>query len=135
MTVQVSTGCIEVNVIYTGTKETLAALRAAGQLAWNLRATIQVLVPEVVPYPLDLSTPPMAEGFATRKFQTLAEGQRVPTRVHRILCRDRESACKQALHPHSLIVIGNHKHWWKPGESRLAAALRQQGHEVISVAA
>jgi len=132
---KIAVDCIEVNVIYTGTKETLAALRAAGQMARDLHATIKVLVPEVVPYPLDLNAPPLAEAFATHKFQTLAEGQRVPTKVHRILCRDRESACKQALGAHSLIVIGSRKRWWKRAEPRLAAALRRQGHEVISVAA
>ncbi len=135
MTTKVAADRVEVNVIYTGAKETLAALRAAAQLACDLHASIHLLVPEVVPYPLDLNTPPVVDAFATRKFQTLADGQKVPTKVQRILCRDRESAWKQALPTHSLIVIGNRKHWWNRGESQLAASLRQQGHEVISVAA
>jgi len=137
--IQIATDCLEVTVIYTGTKETLAALRTAGQLARDLSATIQVLVPEVVPYPLDLNTPPIAEAFAVRKFQTLAEGQPVPTKVQRLLCRERASALQQTLSPHSTVVIGSRRRWWKRGwkrdEPRLAAELRAQGHEVISVAA
>ena len=129
------TGFLEVNVICTDKEETLAALRAAGGLACNLHATIQLLVPQLVPYPLDIDTPAVARDFTARKFQTLADGQRVPTSVQVILCRERESAWKQALKPHSLVVIGCRKHWWKPTESRLAQALRRQGHEVITVAA
>lgn len=128
-------GFLKVNVICTHLDETLAALRAAGRLACNLHAEIDLLVPHVVPYPLDLRHPPVSGDFLTRRFQTLADGQKVPTSVNVILCRERESAWKQALKPHSLVVIGRRKHWWKPGDSRLARALRRQGHEVISVAA
>lgn len=130
-----ATGCLEVVVIYTGQKETLVALRAAGQLAPDLHATIQVLVPEIVPYPLDLHRPPVAEAHAVRKFETLAEGQRVATKVQRVLCREPKDAIKQAIGPHSVVVIGERKHWWTRGESRLAKHLRALGHEVISVAA
>jgi predicted phosphohydrolase len=126
---------LKVNVICTNLHETLAALRTAGRLACNLHAEIDLLVPQLVPYPLELHHPPIAKDFTARRFQTLADGQKVPTSVQVILCRERESAWKQALNPHSLVVIGHRKHWWKPGESRLARALRKQGHEVISVAA
>jgi hypothetical protein len=135
MDIPAAAACLEVNVIYTGTKETLVALRTAGQLACNLHATIQLLVPQVVPYSQVLDTPTMTHAFTVRKFQTLAEGQQVSTQVQIILCRDRENAFKQALSPHSLIVIGNRKHWWKRRETRLVQALREQGHDVISVAA
>jgi hypothetical protein len=84
---------------------------------------------------VDLDRPPVRKEFTERKFQTLADGQKVPTSVRIILCRERESAWKQALKPHSLVVIGCRKHWWKPGESGVVKALRRQGHEVITVAA
>jgi hypothetical protein len=123
----------EINVINTGKEETLAALRTAGQLACNLNGSIELLAPQVVPYPLDLSNPPVARTFTARRFRTLAGNQKVLTNVQVILCRDRESAFKQALKPHSLVVIGSRKRWWRSDESRLVEMLRQQGHEVIMV--
>ena len=121
-------------VIYTGQEETLAALRTAGQLANNLHAAIQLLVPHVVPYPLDLHTPQVATDFVASKFRTLAGGRPTPTRVQVILCREPVNALS-ALNPHSLIVIGNHRRWWNRGESHLIKTLRRQGHDVIPVAA
>jgi hypothetical protein len=126
---------LEVTVICTGVNETLAALRAAGGLACNLHASIQLLVPQLVPYPLDLHNPPVTRDFTACRIATLVEGQKIPTSVQVILCRERESACKDALKPHSLVVIGHSKQWWRRGESRMAQALRRLGHEVIMVAA
>ena len=74
-------------VIYTGQEKTLAALRTAGQLANNLHAAVQLLVPQVVPYPLDLHIPPVARDFVASKFRTPAGGRPTPTRVQVILCR------------------------------------------------
>jgi len=130
-----ASGFLEVNVICTGKNETLAALRSAGELACNLHAEIQLLVPQEIPYALDLDRPPVPKEFMERKFKTLAGDQKVPTSVRIVLCRERESAWKQALKPHSLVVIGCRKHWWSRGEPHLASALRRQGHEVITVAA
>ena len=126
-----SASTLEVNVIFTTVEETLPALRRAGDLAKDLNASIQLLVPQVVPYPLPLECPPAGKEFTARRFRTMVGRHGVATRVQLILCRDKEIALQDKLQHHSLIVIGGRKHWWKTGEPRLARKLRALGHEVI----
>src|SRR5713226_9024164 len=102
----VSESALQVNVIFTTVEETLAALRRAGQLAHGLRATIQVLVAQVVPYPLPLESPPVAAEFTARKFHTMVDGESVATRVNIIFCRDKDAALQDTLADGSLVVIG-----------------------------
>ena len=122
---------LDVNVVYTDVPGTLAALRKAGGLAANLRARIQIIVPQVVPYPLPLSRPGVHREFSERRFHTLAEGLHIDTQVQICLCRDREQLLAQALPPRSLIVIGGRKRWWPTAERALASKLCRCGHEVI----
>src|SRR5437667_12655957 len=77
----VSESALEVNVIFTTVEETLPALRAAGELAHGLNATIKLLVAQVVPYPLPLDCPPVQSDFTARRFRTIVGRQRVETRV------------------------------------------------------
>src|SRR5277367_3291382 len=93
----VEANSLVVNVIFTTVQDTLAALRQAAQLANDLHATIQLLVPHVIPYPLELNRPPVTQDFTNRTFRTLAEGNPVPTQVQVILCRTRETALAQVL--------------------------------------
>src|ERR1700694_4244398 len=62
------TRVLDVNVVYTDVPGTLASLRKAGGLAANLRARIQLIVPQVVPYPLPLSRPSAPREFSERHF-------------------------------------------------------------------
>ena len=125
---------LEVNVIFTGTQGTLAALRIAGQLAGNLGARITLLVPQIVPYPLPITEPPVPVEFTERRFRTLAGNEAnegVQTLVHICLCRDRRRCLAQFLKPRSLVVIGGKTRWWPTEERRLALMLESKGHEVI----
>jgi hypothetical protein len=126
---------LAVAVVFTGVKQTLAALRAAGSLARGLKARIHMVVPEVVPYPAPLEQPLVESGFAARKFRTIAEESTIETRVDICLCRDWEAGVLQCVKPRSIVVVGAARRWWRSGrERRLARALRKRGHQVILLA-
>lgn len=122
---------LNIAVVYTSVEATLAALKHAGSLARRLRARITLLVPQVVPYPLPLASPPVLLDFNERRFRVIAEASPVETSVRLYLCRDRMETVEAALSPRSLVVLGLRKSWWPVGEKRLARRLRRAGHEVI----
>ncbi|HWC00821.1 MAG TPA: hypothetical protein VG672_29145, partial [Bryobacteraceae bacterium] len=53
-------------VIFTSVKSTLAALRHAGALADRLAGRITLLIPQIVPYPLPLASPPVQIEWSER---------------------------------------------------------------------
>src|ERR1022692_3570619 len=118
-------------VVFTSIESTLSALRKAGALANRLCACITLIVPQVVPYPLPLTSPPVLVDFNERRLRVLAGHCRVETRVAIYLCRDPLETLKSVLKPHSLVVVGSRKRWWPTAEKRLAAKLRRAGHEVM----
>ena len=122
---------LEITVVYTSVPFTLEALKTAAKLASRLSASITILVPQQVPFPLPLASPPVLLEFSERRFRTLAEHSPVETRVRLYLCRDAEETLKSVLSPHSLVVIGARHTFWPVREKRLARQLRRAGHEVI----
>jgi len=126
---------LNIDVIFTSIETTLAALRQAGTLAHKLGARITLVVPQVVPYPLPVTSPPVLLDWNERRFRVIAEGSPVETSVRLYLCRDRLETLKSVLRPHSLVVLGGRKRWWPTTEKRLVRKLRRLGHEVIFVEA
>lgn len=124
---------LEVVVMFTDVRSTLRALKTAAELAHNLNGRIRLVAPQVVPYPLPLESPHVSSKFNERRFQTIASGSCIETRVEVYLCRDREDACCQALEPEALVVMGSHRSWWPTAEKSLARKLRRKGHQVILV--
>jgi hypothetical protein len=129
---------LEITVLFTDIRHTLEALRSAGQLAQGLHSRIRLLVPQVVPYPLPLDSPPVMLEFAEHHFRVIATKQAagnrlIDTRVEIYLCRDVDEMLDQALKPKSMIVVGGAKRFWFTSEKRLARRLRRKGHEVIFV--
>src|SRR5215831_4445823 len=122
---------LNVAVIFTTVESTLSALRKAAELAHPLNACLTLIVPQIVPYPLPLTSPPVLLDFSERRFWVLADHCPVETIVRIYLCRDREVMLKDTLKPRSLVVIGGTKRWWPTRERRLARKLRRAGHEVI----
>ncbi len=122
---------LNISVVFTAVESTLAALKHAGDMAANLGARISLVVPQVVPYPVPLNSPPVSHDFSERSFRVIAGQSRVETRVVVYLCRDRMQTLKAVLKPHSLVIVGGRKRWWPTAEKRLAAKLRLAGHEVI----
>ena len=123
---------LEIFVIFTSEKGTIGALRKAGALAAQLRGRITLVVPQVVPYPLPLSRPPVLLSFSEQKFRAIAAESPVETVVRLYLCRDRYTAVESALSPQSLAVLETAKRWWPTREKRLARRLQRAGHNVIA---
>ena len=121
---------LNVVVVFTTPHATISALRSASGLAVSLGATIKLVVPQVVPYPLPLTSPPVLLDFQEKRFRELAAASPVDIRVQLYLCRDQLETLKIALKPHSIVVIGGRKRWWPTREQRLARKL-QNHHEVI----
>jgi len=123
---------LNIAVVFTSVAPTLAALKKAGALASGLGGRITLLVPQVVPYPLPLTSPPVLLDWNERRFRVVARESHVETRVVLYLCRDRLETLTAVLTLHSLVVVGGRKRWWWPtSEERLARELRRAGHEVI----
>ena len=122
---------LSIAVIFTSIEPTLSALRRAATLADRLRARITLMVPQVVPYPLPLTQPPVPLDFTERRFRVIANQAPVETIVRIYLCRNRTEALTAALRPHSLVVIGDRGGWWPTAEKRLGRQLRRAGHEVL----
>src|SRR5258708_38738586 len=79
---------LSIAVIFTSVESTLAALREAGALASSLGARITLLVLQVVPFPLQLESPPVLLDFNERRFQLIASQSLAETTVRIYLCRD-----------------------------------------------
>ncbi len=78
---------LNINVVFTSVDATLAALKEAGRLANNLSAHITLVVLQIVPYPLPLTSPLV--DWNERRFRVIASESPVETMVHLYLCRDR----------------------------------------------
>jgi hypothetical protein len=100
-------------------------------LAESLGARITLVVPQVVPYPLPLTSPPVLLEFQENRFREIASESPVDIRVHLYLCRDGLETLKKVLKPRSLVVIGVRKRLWPTREKSLVRKLRRAGHEVI----
>jgi hypothetical protein len=122
---------LNVSVVFTSVEATLGALREAGVLATGLSGQIVLLVPQAVPFPLPLTSPPVLVDWSERRFRVLAASSPVETAVRIYYCRDRTETLLSVLNPHSLVVVGGPKRWWPTGEQRLVRTLRGAGHEVI----
>jgi hypothetical protein len=122
---------LEISVVFTSVDATLEALKEAGSLANTLGGRITLIVPQIVPYPLPLTSPPVLVDFNERRLRVLANGCRVDTRVTVYLCRDALETLQSVLKPGSLVVVGIRKRFWPTQEKRLAAKLRKLGHEVV----
>jgi hypothetical protein len=122
---------LNIAVVFTSVESTLAALKEAGALAGSLGARITLLVPQVVPFPLALETPPVLIEFNERRFRLIASQSPVPTTVQIYLCRDSLETLTNVLNPGSIVVISGKKTWWRTRERKLARQLRRAGHEVV----
>ncbi len=122
---------MNIAVVFTAVKSTLAALKKAGALASQLNARITLVVPRVVPYPLPLTDSPVPTSFDERLFRVIAGQCSIETSVRLYLCRDRLDTVLAVLPPHSLVVVGARTRWWLSPDQRLARNLRRAGHEVI----
>ena len=122
---------LNISVVFTSVESTLAALKEAGELANSLGARITLLVPQVVPYPRPLESPPVLLEFSENRFQVLASQSPVETTVQIYLCRDMLETLTTVLSPGSIVIVGGRRKWWPTKEEALARQLRRSGYEVI----
>ena len=122
---------LNIAVVFTSVESTLAALKEAGNLANSLGARIKLVVPQVVPYPLPLETPPVLVEFNENRFRVMASESPVETSVQIYLCRDRFETLTSVLKPGSIVVVGGRKRWWPTKDELLARQLRRAGYEVL----
>jgi hypothetical protein len=123
---------LNIAVVFTSVESTLTALKEAGTLASSLGARITLLVPQVVPHPLPLESPPVLVEFNERRFRVIADQAPVETRVFIYLCRDRLPTLSSVLERGSIVVLGGRKRrWWPTRDESLARNLRKAGFEVI----
>jgi hypothetical protein len=122
---------LNVSVIFTSVTATISTLKTAGILAESLGARITLIVPQIVPYPLPLTSPPVLLDFQENRFRAIASESPVNVRVQLYLCRDGIETLKRALKPGSLVVVGGRKRFWPTREKSLVRTLRRAGHEVI----
>jgi hypothetical protein len=121
---------LNIVVIFTTVDATIAALNRAATLAESLGARITLVSPQVVPYPLPLTSPPVLLDFQERRFREIAAESPVDIRVQLYLCRDVLETLKKVLQPKSIIVVGGRRRWWPTREQKLARKLRRS-HEVV----
>jgi hypothetical protein len=122
---------LNIAVVFTSVESTLAALKEAGNLADSLGARITLVVPQVVPFPLPLETPPVLVEFNENRFRVMASKSPVETSVQIFLCRDRFETLAAVLKPGSIVVLGGRKRWWPTKDESLARQLRHAGYEVL----
>ena len=120
---------------YTGVRRTLAALGAAARLTAGLDARLEVIVLQVVPYPLPIDEPSVRPSFWTERFKRMVDEIEIEAAVHVYLCRDWRHAVASALPRGSIVVIADRSSWWPRREWRVARSLRAKGYRVIVVEA
>lgn len=124
---------LKLRVIYTSPKATKAGLKVASELARDLSATLELLVPQVVPYPRPLNEPTKAGAFTEIFLSRLVSDCAAEVEVKVLLCRDREETIPHFLPSESIAVIGRHGSWGRDAFSGLIRAVRRYGHHVIVV--
>jgi hypothetical protein len=122
---------LNISVVFTSVSGTISALKRAGTLAESLGARITLVVLQVVPYPLPLTSPPVLLEFQENRFREIASKSPVDIQVQLYLCRDGLETLKKVLKPRSLVVIGARKRLWPTRETSLVRKLRRTGHEVV----
>jgi len=131
-----TSGPLAVNVIFTDVQSTAAALKFAQSFARELGASISLRAAVAVPFQLPLDQPQISVAFlqdAMRELVAQLKSETFDPTIHLYLCRDRVWALSQVLKPNSLVVIAGRKRWWPTAETRMARALRAEGHRVIFV--
>ena len=127
---------LAVTVISTTEDGTIAALKAAGNLAADLDASTTLLNLEIVPARFPLYRPPVSLKYTIHQQRSMlrrsgASEADVDLKIR--YCRDWSSGLQRLLRRRSLIVIGGKRLWWLSREERLERVLRALGHHVIFI--
>lgn len=122
---------LEVNVLFTGERATLSALKRAGDLSHELGARVKLIVPQIVPFPLQLANPTIQPEFMARRARAIVHRSIPQAEIQVCLCRQPLDAVISVLKPHSLVLLGGRKRLWPTWEHILAKQMQRRGYEVI----
>jgi hypothetical protein len=113
---------------------TRAALTAAIPLSKGMRASLVVLVPQVVPYPLPVDQPPEATEFIHRRFRSLVQELEGDAEIVVHLCRTPNDVVHAIPLDSTVVVGGRSGYVWPTREERLSRLLVRLGHHVVFAA-
>jgi hypothetical protein len=108
---------------------TRASIRAAERLASGIWAQIRLLKIQLVPFPLQITAPPVSVEFLCA--QLLRYVSSLPLRREVKLAREFQPALRRALRIDSVVLIGSKRRRWRTRNERLAADLHRAGYAVI----
>lgn len=110
-----------VQVVFTSTMETLAAVRVAARLAHAMSA------------PITLMHFRTARGQELDAFVSRVRAEGYDLRVREYVCRDERASIPMAFREHSLVVIAGRPGWWPTRAERWRRWLEAAGHYVVFV--
>jgi hypothetical protein len=128
--------CLRVTVIFTTQEGTVAALRAAQDLARDLQLQIVLVIPEVVSFHFPLDRPSVSVDVLEQRSLAFISDSGVDAEevsIELYFCRDRKQCLQRILVPNSVVVIGGRKRWRLRQERKLEEFVRSLGHRVISI--
>jgi hypothetical protein len=112
---------------------TRAALKYSANLATDLNVRLRLIDVHVVPYGVAIDTPTVSPKHLVRRLRQLAQESSLPVSAEVVYARDWEQGFRRSLAPGSLIVMAMRRSWWPNKDKRLAARLRNLGHQVMWV--
>lgn len=128
---EASQASLEISLVITHLGYSSELLKRTNTLAESLRAHINLIAIQIVPYPLPLTSPPVLAEFNEKRFRLIARESRVDTVVQLYLCRDRVEALLSILPHDSLVVVGVRRTWWPTADKALTKTLKRAGHELV----
>lgn len=124
-----------IQVIATTFDGTKAAIRAAVLLARGAESPLSVLVPRIVPYPLDRDTPLDASDPIVDEYGNLIADLGGQGHVRVCLCRDVDDVIDRLTSPGTTLVVGGPSGRWRMSpEERFANRLSRLGRHVLFAA-
>jgi hypothetical protein len=126
-----------VTVVHTTTEGTIAALRAAADLAKDLGAEVVLLSAEEVPPQFRLDKLPVPVDLLERRLHRLVYASGIRGNevvIQLLLCRKKFASLRRNLRPGSVVVMGENKHWWSRRSQKLQRFLKCLGHQVVFAA-
>jgi hypothetical protein len=124
---------LQVVIPHRTPEQTRAALKYSANLAGDLSVRLRLIDVHVVPYGVAIDTPTVNPKHLERRLRQLAQESTLPVSAEVVYARDWEQGFRRSLAPGSLIVMAMRRSWWPTKDKRLAARLRNLGHQVMWV--
>jgi hypothetical protein len=124
---------LQVVIPHKTPQQTRAALKYSAGLAADLSVRVRLIDVHVVPYGVPIDAPTVNPKHLERRLRQLAQESTLPVSAEVVYARDWEQGLRRSLAPGSVIVMAMKRSWWPTKDKRLAARLRNLGHQVMWV--